>query len=282
MKIGLVDAGGGMRGSYSAGVLDAFLDGGLKIDYACGVSAGAGNIASFLAGQRGRNIRFYADYSYDKEYMGLGPFLKHGCVFNVGYIYGDIIRHDGKDPIDFAALMANTAEFEIVASDALTGLPRYFPKSFMKLDDYRPFMASASIPVFCRPFIIDGIPYYDGAISDPVPIRRAEEKGCNLTIVILTRPVSALRTPEKDVRLSKFLRRYPAAASGLSLRAERYNEEVAYALGREKEGKAVVVNPESLDGMSTMKRDRNAIMKFYERGLRDGERALAKIAGSGK
>jgi len=51
----LVLEGGGTRGFYSAGVLDAFMDARIMFPYIIGVSAGSANALSYVSGQKGRN-----------------------------------------------------------------------------------------------------------------------------------------------------------------------------------------------------------------------------------
>ena len=110
-KIGLIVEGGGMKCAYSAGVLDAFLDAHINFDYVIAVSAGAANAASYLAGQRGRNLRFYTDWTHDPGYFGLKSYLKTGNLFGLHYIYADLTNSTGKDPLDFPALLANPTEY---------------------------------------------------------------------------------------------------------------------------------------------------------------------------
>ena len=85
-KIGLVLEGGGMKCAYTAGILDAMMDNGVTFDYCIGVSAGSANGVSFVAGQRGRNIRFYTEHINEKGYFGLSSFLKTGNLFGLPYI----------------------------------------------------------------------------------------------------------------------------------------------------------------------------------------------------
>ncbi|HIY63860.1 MAG TPA: patatin family protein, partial [Candidatus Mediterraneibacter stercoripullorum] len=137
-KIGLVVEGGGMKCAYNAGILDAFLDRGITFDYCIGVSGGAGNVASFVAGQRGRNLRFFTDHIHSPKYFGIKSLLKTGNLFGLQYIYGELTNSAGKDPRDFAAIMKNPIKYEVVATNALTGKAKYFGKEDMKQDDYRP------------------------------------------------------------------------------------------------------------------------------------------------
>ena len=89
-RIGLVVEGGGMKCAYNAGILDAFLDHGITFDYCIGVSGGAGNLATYLAGQRGRNLRFFTEHIHSPDYFGLKRLLKTGDLFGLQYIYGTL------------------------------------------------------------------------------------------------------------------------------------------------------------------------------------------------
>ena len=109
MKTGVVDVGGGLRGIYAAGVFDYCLDRGIQFDYCIGVSAGSANVSSYLAGQKGRNYRFYYQYSFRKRYMGLKDFILKGSYIDLDYIYGTLSNADGEDPLDFQALHNNPA-----------------------------------------------------------------------------------------------------------------------------------------------------------------------------
>ena len=125
MKIGVTDAGGGFRGVYGCAVLDSCLNNGIHFDYAIGVSAGSANLISYLAGQRGRNYRFYTDYGFRKQYASFGNFVRKRSYVDMDYVYGTLSNTDGEDPLDFDALMANPAEYFAVACNVETGEPVY-------------------------------------------------------------------------------------------------------------------------------------------------------------
>ena len=122
MKTGLIVEGGGMKCAYSAGVLDAFLDENITFDYCIGVSAGAANSASFLAGQRERNMRYYTEHVQDPRYISVRSLLKTGSLFGLQYIYGTMTNEGGKDPLDYDAYHNNPTETYLPATDAMTGL----------------------------------------------------------------------------------------------------------------------------------------------------------------
>ena len=187
-KIGIVDVGGGTRGIYGAGILDWCMDHGISFDYGIGVSAGSANLVSFQAGQRGRNVRFYDDYAFRKDYMSFRNLVRDGSYVDLKYIYGTLSNAGGEDPVDYEAFMANPADLDIVATDARTGKATYFNKKDIQKDRYEFLMASSCVPVACRPWPVGKRVYYDGGISDPIPFRRAFDAGCEKVVVILTRP----------------------------------------------------------------------------------------------
>jgi predicted patatin/cPLA2 family phospholipase len=267
---GVVDVGGGLRGVYAAGIFDYCLDRGIKFDYCIGVSAGSANICSYAAGQARRNLRFYTDYAFRKQYMGVGNFVFKGSFINLNYVYGTLANSNGEDPLDYKAILKNPTKLEIVAAEAETGKARYFTKDDIKQDDYRVMMASSAIPVVCKPVEIDGIAYFDGALGDPVPIRKAFQAGCDRVALILTLPEQKPRTSEKDEKLAKKLaRKYPEAARCLANRAERYNACVEEAREYAKKGRLIILSPDDTCGVSTLTRDRAALQALYAKGVKD-------------
>ena len=145
------------------GVLDKFLDDHIQFDYCIGVSAGAANTLSYLAGQRGRNLRFYTEHLSDPRYLSVHSLIRTGSLFGLQYIYGTLTNSDGKDPIDYDAIMKNPAEFYMPATDAVTGTATYFSKYDIVRDDYRTLMATCALPGFCRP------PSEDSGLHDRPP-----------------------------------------------------------------------------------------------------------------
>lgn len=269
-KIGLVVEGGGMKCAYSAGILDAFLDNQITFDYCIGVSGAAGNVASFMAGQRGRNLRFFTDHIHSPKYFGVKSLLKTGNLFGLQYIYGDLTNSTGEDPLDFPAIMKNPARYQVVATNALTGKAEYFSKEDMKQDDYRPIMASSAIPVACRPVEINGIPYFDGGIGDAIPVRHALEEGCDRLVVILSKQRDYVRKPQGMRFLySGFCRKYPKIVEDIDRRHITYQENFNDVFSLEKEGKAFVFSPSEKLKVGTYSMDEDTERKLYELGMKD-------------
>lgn len=273
MKTGVIDVGGGMRGIYGTGVFDYCLDKGINFSYGIGISAGSANLASYVGGQRGRNYVFYRDYSSRKEYMGLGEFLHHHSFLNLDYIYGTLSNSDGENPLNFDGIMKNPMEWYVAGTNAITGEARYFDRNDIKRDDYSILKASSAIPVVCEPQYIDNVPYFDGALGNPVPVKKAFDDGCDKLVLILTKPESLIQTPDNEKILARmFQSKYPKAARQLELRAERYNEGVALAQEYAKYGKAIIISPDDTCGVDTLVKNKSSLQKLYEKGYEDAEK----------
>ncbi|MBP3656107.1 MAG: patatin family protein [Clostridia bacterium] len=270
-KIGVVDVGGGYRGIYAAGVLDYCLDHGIHFDLGIGVSAGSANIASYTAGQARRNRQFYSEFGLRKEYASAGNFIRKRSYLDLDYVYGTLSNSDGESPLDYEAIMCNPAEMITVATEAETGESKYFTKADLAQNRYDIFKASSAIPVVCTPQEVDGVPYYDGALADPVPIVKAFQMGCDKVVLLLTLPQDQLRSPKKDAALARRLKHiYPKAAKALESRASTYNASVMLAKAFAQQGKLLIVAPDDTCGVSTLTKDREKLLAFYEKGYWDG------------
>ncbi len=275
--LGLIDVGGGLRGAYTAGIYDFLNDRGVQpFDYLLGVSAGSANLISYLARQRGRNHQFYTEYAFRKEYMSLENALKTGSYIGLDYIYTTLSGPGGEDPVDLKVFNADPARYEVVVTDAATGEPVYYGKEWMAQSNYDVIKASCAVPGAARPYSVNGRPGFDGGIADPVPYRRALEQGCDKLVVLLTRPADYIRPPlEHRDMMERVLRRWPNAYAALLRRPVRYNRDVEAVKELERQGKALLVAPTDIAGMSTLKRDKEAIERLYQMGYADAPRVLA-------
>lgn len=271
---GIVDVGGGMRGAYGAGIFDWCLDNQISFDYLIGVSAGSANIASFLAGQRGRNHHFYTVYSLRKEYMSKTNLLKTGSYVDLEYIYGDGLSNScGEYPLDWEGMVASGKKMKIVATDAFTALPIYYDMMDMSQDDYGAIKGSSCVPLASKPYVWKGHSLFDGGLSDPIPFEYAMDDGCDRVVIILTRPKDFYRTTSRDDKAARFLpRKYAASAKALAGRAYLYNHQLTQARELEKEGKALILAPYTIDGMETLCHDKNKIEWIYNLGYEDAEK----------
>lgn len=271
-KTGLVVEGGGMKCAYNAGILDKFLDDKISFDFCIGTSAGAGNLASFIAGQRDRNLRFYTTHITEPEYSGFWNFVKHGSYFNLKYVYGTLSNSNGNDPFDVEAAKRNPAEFWITATDAETGEVVYFTKDDLKTDDLSVIMATCAIPAMCKPIEINGRKYFDGGLADSIPIEKAIEQGCDKIVVLLSNPRSFYRMPQDFKMIYHFLlRKYPESCKRLDNRHIDYRKTIAKVYELEKEGKIFVFAPSKATEVKTSSKNPDDMYKLYDLGVSDYE-----------
>lgn len=269
-KIGIIDVGGGVRAVYAAGVLEYCLENNITFDMAIGVSSGSGNLTNFISRQKGNNKRYYTDFSLRKECASLRNIITKGYLIDLEYIYGKLINSDGEAPLDYETFVNNEMGFTVVATDAETGEAVYFDKSDIKLDNYRVLMASSCIPSFSKPAEVEGKIYFDGALSDSIPVDKAFEMGCDKVVLILARPKTEERKVGKDIKYaSKIKRKYPNASSKMEERALLYNESLKRAKEYERQGKLLIVAPDDTCGVTTVTKDVKALEQLYEKGMKD-------------
>lgn len=271
--VGYIDVGGGMRGVYGAGVLDRFLDDGIKFPYYIGVSAGSANIVSHLGGHRDRTLRFYRDYSYHREYMGLNNLIKTGSYINLDYIYSTLTDEGGLDPLNYDVFKGNKVDFYVVATDSTTGKACYFDRDSIKRNEYSVIKASCSVPLACPPRGYKGVLYFDGGVSDPIPIRKALESGCDKVVVTLTLP----KDFQKNHKFPKWMypmiiKNYPAIAPMLYDMIDKYNSDLEYLKTLEKQGKVLILSPDDCCGVTMLSRPKDGVQKLYQKGYEDAGR----------
>lgn len=259
-----------MKCAYNAGILDAFLDEHIQFDYCIGASAGAGNLASYLAGQRERNLRFFTRHIHSPYYFGWKSLVKTGDLFGLKYIYGELTRAGGTDPLDFPAFRDNPTQYQAVVTNALTGQPEYYGREMLAQDDYRLIMASSAIPVVCRPVMLHGVPYFDGGLSDAIPVRHALEQGCEKLVVILSKNRDYVRKPQGLRGLYRLVcHKYPRIVEDIAHRHRLYNENFQDVFALERQGVAFVFAPSAPIRVGTYTLDEAAEQELYDLGLRD-------------
>lgn len=272
MKTTVIDTGGGLRGIYGAGVLDRCIEKGISFDRCIGVSAGSANTASFLAGQHGRNFRFYTQYAKRTDYMSASNILKKHSYLDLDYIYGVLSNSGGEDPLDYDALMKNPTEYTVVATDAESGEPFYFSKADMRQNDYGILKASCCIPIACKAYTVGEKQYYDGGVSDAIPIEYALDAGADRIVLILTRPINADVSFDKERLCSVLLKsKYPNVSEALLKRGERFHNSIELAKKLEKDGRLIIIAPSDIGHLKTLTKDTGDLTALYERGKQDAE-----------
>ena len=271
---GVIDVGGGNRGAFGAGVLDYCLDHGIVFDYCIGVSAGSANCASYIAGQRGRNLRFYTKYNISREAVSIRNGLKNHSMVNLDYIFRTVSDEDGEDPLNYEAFARSGQICKIVTTDAQTGNPVFFDKQDVRKNDYGVLSASCNLPVVNRAYIFRGREYYDGGLSDPIPVRYAFDDGCDKVVAILTLPKDYFRSSQDDKRAARLLRAYPKIRERIINRASLYNRELEELLRLEKQGKVLIIAPHAKADMDTLGKNKAVIESLYREGYQSAEKIL--------
>lgn len=271
--VGIVDVGGGMRGVYSSGIYDYFMDNGITFDLCIGVSAGSANMITYLANQKKRTLEFYREYPKRKEYMSFSNFFKQGSYIGLDYIYSDLSNQGGENPLDFETALKSRMTYLAVATRVNDGKAEYFTKNDMKLNDYTVLKASCCMPGVCRPVKMDDELYVDGGVADPVPVEKAFEMGCDKVVVVLTKPRADYCSPLLATKvLSMRLRKYPEVLALMKTLHTRCSEIFEKIAQWEKEGKVLVIEPSELYGMTTLTTDREPIEKLYQLGYNDAKK----------
>ncbi len=275
-SIGLVLEGGGMRGVYTAGVLEYFAEQGLYFPYTIGVSAGACMAASYLSRQRGRNRIVNVDWVKDPRYISWRNYWRNRQLFGMDFIFDEI--PNSLVPFDYDTFRQSPEELVIGTTDCNTGESIYYRKSDPGLDLLRVLRASSSLP-FIAPIVeYGGRELLDGGISDPIPVRQAERDGCKRNVVILTRNSDYRKSRN---RFSWLLRRaygrYPAFVATMMRRHEIYNDTLSYIDEQERSGQTFVIRPRLPLTVGRMERDPAKLDALYLQGYKDAEQMMPEL-----
>ena len=268
----IIDVGGGNRDVMAAGVFDRLMDDHIAIDCCIGVSAGAANCCSYAAGQRGRNLKFYTGYNFSPRAIGLLAWLKTGgSMVDMDYIYQELSGSKGRCPLDYEAYAASDIDVKYVATDALTGRPVYFGKNEITKDNYGVLSASSAHPLYCKPYDYKGRTYFDGFLSDPIPVKKAVEDGFDKIILILLLPKDHFKGGSKDKDIASRIKNYPKVAELMAGYSKLYNDELKLALELEAQGRCLILAPDSFIEISAVSKNKKEILKIYNDGYKKAE-----------
>lgn len=309
MKTGIVLEGGAMRGMFTAGILDVFMEKGIHFDGAVGVSAGATFGINLKSHQIGRTLRYNKKYCRDKRYGGMWSLIKTGDIYNAKFDYDDIPNR--LDPYDAAAHRADSMEFWICATNVDTGRPVYHRLDSGEGMDIEWLRASASMPgvsnvVHCTgeamtgkvPFMdtvsagsvpsagyenisCDGLGFLDGGVSDSVPVRFFEDMGYDRIVVICTQPYGYRKQKNNMLPVLKvMLRRYPGLLDTIARRHIMYNAEMEYLdkCAMNEPDRIRVIRPAAPLNIKKVVHDPDEIQRVYDIGYAEGQRRAEEIA----
>ena len=274
-KIGLILEGGGMRGIYTAGVLDFFIEKNIEVDMTIGVSAGSCHASSYLSKQHKRAYNATVDYINDKQYLSFSNLVKTGSIFGMDFMFNKIPNE--LNTYDYDAFSKSKSKFVVVATNCETGSPEYFElKDLRKEIIY--MQASCSIPMFANIVEIDGYKLVDGGVSDSIPIEYALNQGYKKNIVVLTRDVSYKKDKQKFIPIvNRKYKKFPKLVEAIENRHLNYNKSLDLINELEGSGDILVIRPKNPVKVSQIEKNVQKLTSLYEEGYNDAEELCDKI-----
>ena len=277
MKTGLVLEGGALRAIFSSGVCDGLLEGNVMPDYLVGVSAGISYGVSYLSRQPRRNLEVVTTYAPDHRYMGMNNLAdkNNRSYFGLKFAY-DTIPNE-LIPFDYDAFAAYPGQVEAVVTNLNTGKADYFEVARRERNNLL-LQATCAMPLMFPIYHINGQPYLDGGVADSIPWKHAMEQGCDRVMVVMTHPRSYVRRDEKLIPLiRKTYREYPNFVAAMESRARRYNEDRERIFELERQGKLLVIAPESTMGVSRTERDPDKLRLLWGHGYQAAVDRLEEV-----
>ena len=279
VECGLVLEGGGMKGMYTAGVLEYFMEKDLYFKNCYGVSAGACHLCNYISKQKKRSYHVGLDYLNDKDYCSARSLLTTGDLFNVDMCYDTIPNK--LIPYDYRTAARYEGNAYAVVTNIRTGEAEYMPMREMHRDIIA-VRASASLPLVSRNVEIGSGLYLDGGIADAIPVRRAVADGNARNVVILTKEVGYVRKQASRAMRNMIRLRYakfPKVYELVSDRHARYNETLAFLAGEEQAGRAFVIRPQDPNDIGRIEKDRKKLEALYELGYHDAKKCHDRLMG---
>ncbi|SEO31728.1 patatin family protein [Paenibacillus sp. OV219] len=275
-SIGLILEGGGMRGIYTAGVLDYFAEQNLYFPYTIGVSAGACMGASYLSRQIGRNREVNVNWVSDPRYISWSGFFKKGELFGMDFIFDELPNQ--LVPFDNEAFNNCPEEFVIGTTDCETGETVYYRKSDPDFDLLTIIRASSSLP-FIAPIIeYKGRKLLDGGISDPIPLRQAERDGYKRNVLVLTRNDDYRKSRNRFAFIvRRAYRKFPKFVEKMLTRDRIYNDELDYIAEQERKGNVFVIRPQQKLIVGRLERDSSKLDALYLQGYEEAKLLAPKL-----
>ena len=269
IEAGLVVEGGGMRGVYTAGVLDYFMEKNLYFDDCYGVSAGACHISSYVSKQIGRSMKVTLDYINDKRYCSINSLIKTGDMFGVEMLY-DLIPNK-LELYDYDTFNKFKGNFYSVVTNCKTGKAEYIKIKDMKKDIIA-VRASSSLPLLSRIVEINGKEYLDGGITDSIPIKKSIKDGHKKNVVILTRDKTYRKSKPKFLSLLKFkYKKYPNLVKAIENRYKMYNETLDFLEEEKAKNKVFIIQPKLPVKISRIEKDKDKLKELYDQGYEDAK-----------
>lgn len=273
---GLVLEGGAMRGLFTAGVLDVFMENGIKFDNVIGVSAGACFGCNYVSGQVGRTIRYNMKYARDKRYCSVSSLIRTGDIFGGEFCYHTLPME--LDKFDEAAFVDSGIPFYMVVTDIETGEAGYHRMYDASYEELEWMRASSSMPLVSNIVEIGGGKYLDGGMTDAIPLKASEALGCDKNVTVLTKPRGYRKSHERTMPLIRFrYKEYPKLIRAMDIRHITYNEQLDHVFSQEKAGTNFVICPKSPLPLGHICHDPLVMREAYEIGRNEANELMPAL-----
>lgn len=274
MSIGLVLEGGAMRGMYTAGVLDVFLDNNIEVDGIVAVSAGLLFGLNYLSKQRGRTIRYNKKYIKDKRYMGMHSLITTGNIVNKEFAYYDIPNK--LDIFDEKTFKKSNTKIFAVITNIETGKPEYV-KINNVTEQIEILRASSAMPFVSKIVNIDEKKYLDGGISDSIPIEKCINLGYDKIVVVLTRPIGYIKKKTNKFITKIKYNKYKNLVKAINNRYKVYNDSISKIIDLENKKEIFVIRPSKDLHIKRIEKNENKLQEMYDLGISDCKKRLKEL-----
>ncbi len=272
-KTALVLEGGGMRGYFNAGVMDAFLEENIMFPYVIGVSAGAANAFSYVSAQFERNRKILENYVCEPCYISKRNFFKYGSIMNMDFMFRELPEE--YIPIDWDSFKSSKTKFKVGCFDIISGDSKWFENKDMD-GDITALRASCSLPIICKIVDFKGRKLLDGGLKSPIPIEKSIQDGNEFHFVVLTQNKGYIKKASNVAPMKIMYRKYPELVKTLKNRHENYNKQVEICEKLESEGRAIIIRPQKKICVGRLERDKNKMLDLYFEGKEEALKALQK------
>ncbi len=274
MSIGLVLEGGAMRGMYTAGVLDVFLDNDIKVDGIIGVSAGVLFGANYISKQKGRAIRYSKKYSKNKNYMGFHSLITTGNIINKDFAFYEVPFK--LDVFDNDVFKKSNIKFYATVTNVGTGSPEYLQITDA-FKDMEIFRATSAIPFVSKIVEVNNKKYLDGGISDSIPINKCMDMGYDKIIVVLTKPMWYRKKKRGNLFIKCWYRKYPNLVKTMQNRYKVYNNTIEKIIDLENKKEIFVIRPSKKIKIKRIEKDANKLQAMYDLGVSDCKNIIMQL-----
>ena len=274
MSIGLVLEGGAMRGLYTSGVLDVFLDNNIKVDGIIGVSAGVLFGVNYVSKQKGRSIRYNKKFARDKRYMGMRSFLTTGNIINKDFAYYEIPTK--LDIFDEETFEKSDTDFWATVTNIETGEAEYI-KLEKPIEQMEVLRATSAMPLVSKIVEWDNKKYLDGGVSDSIPVEKCKSMGYDKILVVLTRTIEYRKKKANSLLAKIKYKEYPKLVETMENRYKKYNETVEKIIDMENKKEIFVIRPSKNLKLKRIEKDIDKLQAMYDLGIRDCNKCLNSL-----